>query len=277
MIEPIKYTYGCIERSYVLVTFTHSGDYQPVLDAHLHLTHHTEHAFPGSWYFFTNSATPDEWQLVDRIASDRVFPFYGIHPECGPGPIDDLGWEHKIEQLRGLNPDKPAGIGECGIDKRYYDAFSKHEQIQLCRRQITAAQKTGRPLSLHQVHASQLLLDLIRELDIDIRWMMHGFFGSPETARQILDLGGYVSLGPNLLRSPKRMDSLAAYIPSDRLLLETDWPYTVIPKQWNISAYPAILLHWYETLAVRRGIDTDSLIDIVLTNGKIFTDFTAHR
>lgn len=233
--------------------------------------------FPETWSYFTNSATPDEWQLIDQIASDRVFPFYGIHPECGPGPIDDLGWDRRIEQLRDLDSDKPAGIGECGIDKRYYDTFSKHEQIQLCRRQITAAQKTGRPLSLHQVHASQLLLDLIHELDIDIPWMMHGFFGSQETARQILDLGGYISLGPNLMRSPKRLISLAAYIPSDRLLLETDWPYTFIPKAWDLSAYHDILFRWYETVAGVRGIDTRSLIDIVLTNGKIFTDFPAHR
>jgi TatD DNase family protein len=263
-------------RRFLLVTFAPSGELPAVLDAHLHMTHYRECTFPDTWYYFTNAATPDEWQLIDQITSEKVFPFYGIHPECGPGPIDDLGWENKLKSLNEMAQEKAVGIGECGIDKRYYDTFSKHEQIELCRRQIETAKQLKRPLSLHQVHASDTLFALIRELNPQIPWIMHGFFGYPEMAREILDLGGYISVGPDLLRSAKRAAMTLSYIPSDRLLLETDWPYTYTPPDWDTSSYAALLFRWYQEAAALRSIDIDRMIDIVLSNGKIFTDFKTH-
>lgn len=255
-----------------MVTFSQSNAYPCLLDAHVHLTHNLEHPYPSEFYYFTNSATPDEWSFITDIASEHVFPFLGIHPECGPGPMDDIGWEHNLDILKTITDSSSIGIGECGIDSRYYPMFSKQEQISLLEAQIAIAVSTESPMSIHQVHATESLLSIIKEQAGDIPWIMHGFFGSRQTAKRILDMGGYISLSPNLLRSKNKLKDLLSYLPDEYLLLETDFPYTYIPAIWKDLPYGELLHTWYRVVATERVIDIDRLIDIVLNNGSVFTN-----
>jgi Tat protein secretion system quality control protein TatD with DNase activity len=170
-----------------LVTFTDESELPALLDAHLHMTHQTAAGYPKHFCYFTNSATPDEWQLVAQLASNRILPFIGIHPECGPGPIDDIGWEENLRDLKRHAATLKVGIGECGIDKRYYSTFSKREQTRLCEFQLHIAEKLQIPISLNQVHANDTLFYLIKQVPLSALWIMNGFFGSLDTARQVLD------------------------------------------------------------------------------------------
>jgi len=255
-----------------VITFSSEYEYPSLLDAHVHLTHSPKTIFPKEFFYFTNAATPDEWSTILSIDSSYILPFLGIHPECGSGPIDDIGWENNLQELRKTALNRSIGIGECGIDQRYYTFFSKLEQLELLISQIKIAQDTMSPLCLHQSHAMESVIAMVKEQQITIPWIMHGFFGSIQTAKHILDLHGYISISPNLLRSKQKVQDLLSYIPPDHILLETDYPYTYIPTMWQGYSYGQLLFSWYQTIADTQSIDIERLIDIVHTNGKIFTN-----
>jgi Tat protein secretion system quality control protein TatD with DNase activity len=264
-------------RSHILVAFSSEHELQPMLDAHIHLTHAPETLFPDDMYYFTNAASPDEWSAILKLSSPHVMPFLGIHPECGSGPIDDIGWEEHLKELHAQAVSQQIGIGECGIDQRYYTSFSKSEQLRLLVRQIRTAIATDSPLCVHLVHATESFLTVMGELTLPSPWIMHGFTGSVETARRMLDLHGYISLSPTLMRSERKMKDLLRFLPTDRILIELDYPYTYIPQQWQEYSYEQLLFSWYQRAAETKAIDTDRLIDIVLTNGTIFTNKQTHR
>ncbi|MGM0432187.1 MAG: TatD family hydrolase [Spirochaetota bacterium] len=260
-----------------MVTFSHTSQFPALLDAHLHLTHASSVEYPDHFHYFTNSASPDEWPSVAELTSDNILPFFGIHPECGPGPIDDLGWETSLYELSQVAVTYPAGIGECGIDNRYYDTFSKSQQISLCRAQIETAARLHRPLTLHLVDRSEDLLKLIEENTPASPWIMHGFTGSLKTARRVLDLGGSLSIGPELMMSPEKLLQITRFIPDKQLLLETDYPYTWLTPDWSAYSYEQILYQWYCKVAEIRSRSVSSLVQTVLENGAVFSQQAAGR
>lgn len=260
-----------------MVQFTTQQEFPALVDIHVHLTHSGNTQFPDHFTYLTNSASPDEWSQVLQLSCDRCFPFLGIHPECGPGPIDDIGWLNALGELKHFARSGTIGIGECGIDKRYYQDFSKQEQLKLLVNHLRIAEETNSPLCLHQVRATGSLLSIICEHHIAVPWIMHGFTGSVQSARTILQHNGYLSLGPSLMRNQDRLKELTAFIPEDRLLIETDFPYTPIPQMWKQYSYAEILFAWYLQIAEQKGVDIDRLIDIVHTNGTVFTNKQTDR
>ncbi len=84
-------------------------------------------------------------------------------------------------------------------------------------------------------------------------------------------------MGPSLLRSRKKMTDLLSYIPEDRLLLETDFPYTWVPDSWKRYSYGEMLFYWYNKVASTRSIGVERLIDIVMKNGSVFMNVAAFR
>ncbi len=260
-----------------MVSFSQYQELPPLLDSHIHLTHATNGTYPEHFRYFTNSASPDGWSSILAVDHKSVFSFLGIHPECGSGPIDDIGWEKHLRNLEGLVKKGTMGIGECGIDNRYYQSFTKFEQYQLLLSQMKIAEKYMRPITLHNVHAAEMIISLLKKERLSTKFMLHGFYGSRQTAKRLLDLGGFLSISPNLLRSEEKFKQLVSYIPTDRILIETDYPYTYIPSEWEDYSYAEVLYTWYDTIAQVRAIDIHTLLDIVLSNGTIFTNTPLDR
>lgn len=249
----------------------------PLLDAHLHLTHAPEQEYPGSFRYFTNAAHPDEWTSILAIDHKQVFRFLGIHPECGPGPVDDPGWEEAIEQLLLHAQAHTIGIGEIGIDNRFYAQFSRSSQINLLRLQLQIARDLSLPVSIHQVHALDAILQSIKASRLSTPWILHGFAGSIPSARQLLDLGGFISLNPSLLSKPQDLRELLGFLPADRLLLESDYPHTRATDALASLAYGKMLEHWYTRCSELLHIDRGRLIEVILENGSVCTHREAAR
>ena len=260
-----------------MVSFSRYRELPPLFDAHIHLTHALDGAYPDHFSYFTNAASPDGWAAILEVKHPGVLPFIGIHPECGSGPIDDIGWGEHLNELEELAETHPIGIGECGIDNRFYQSFTKQEQGELFEVQMAIAQKYHKPVTIHHVHAAEMVISLLKRLSVDIPFIVHGFYGSLQTAKRILDLGGYLSISTNLLRSNEKFKQIAAYIPDDRLFIETDYPYTFIPAPWADYSYAEILYTWYEQVSRVRQIDILELLDIVLRNGTVFTNTASAR
>lgn len=110
-------------------------------------------------------------------------------------------------------------LGEVGLDRVRGPALAEQERV--LRAQLDLAEKWDIPVIFHEVRSTADLLRIRKDYPRQ-HWILHGFRGSPELARQCLEKGWYLSLGPALLTSGQRGAALCEAIPPDRLFLETD-------------------------------------------------------
>lgn len=135
----------------------------------------------------------------------------GIHPWSTTSPIDSS----IISRLKNLAHDRRVvAIGEAGFDKKRGGATEYQTEIFLLHAAL--AEETRKPLIIHCVGRYGLLTDLHRELRPTQPWIIHGFTGKPELARQLVAEGFFFSLRPD---SPVR---LYGVIPESRLFTESD-------------------------------------------------------
>lgn len=134
----------------------------------------------------------------------------GLHPWY----TDQLTPRWREELDAAVRQPQVAAIGETGLDKlRGADIDT---QLEVLTEHAALSEKLKLPLILHVVKAYNEIIDLKRQLNPSQKWIIHGFRGKPELARQLLDHGFDLSLGEHF--NP----ATAAIIPDDRLHFETD-------------------------------------------------------
>jgi len=182
------------------------------------------------------------WPNV-RAACQRapgLFPAYGLHPVFVA--------EHQPEHLSALREwierERPVAIGECGLDDVVSGLDIEMQQYYFDT-QLALAREYDLPLIIHARRAVDAVIASIRRVG-GLRGVVHSFSGSPEQARRLWALGFFIGLGgPVTHPRAQRLRRLAASMPLDVLLLETDAPDQpdhAIPGQRNEPArLPAIL------------------------------------
>ena len=133
---------------------------------------------------------------------------------------------------------------------------------------IRAARESGKPLIVHTRSASTDTIRLLREERADeAGGVLHCFTEDWETARAGLDLGFHVSFSGILtFRNAQSLREVAARIPDDRLLVETDSPYLApVPRRGKTNE-PAWVLHVAECLAQLRGRTLDEIATLTTRN-----------
>jgi TatD DNase family protein len=189
--------------------------------------------------------------LADRFP--HVWATVGVHPhnageDAGLPGVDDL------VALAG-HP-KVVGIGESGLD--YFYNKSPHEaQQEGFRRHIRAARITGLPLVVHARQADADIAKILQEERAaggDFAFVLHCFSSGRQLAELAVEIGGYVSLS-GILTFPKSDDlrAIAADLPAERLLVETDAPYLAPVPHRGKRCEPAMVVHAAEVLARVRG------------------------
>lgn len=259
------------------------------LDAHLHLQtindpQTLEAIFKGDSQksagpFFCNAITPDDWPVIETLsqAHDSIVPFYGVHPWHVDQAEED--WEARLEKYL---QDQVSGVGEIGLD-RSRDKVGIAKQIEIFHRQLELAIKLSKPCAIHCVRAWGELLEILRTKIIAgrLRMMIHSFRSSPEVLRELISLGMYISISWKGVRYlSEEMAQMVQAVPDDRLLVETDFPYTepgTVGVDISAGRYFACLDETYEIVARARRTDTDDVKKMVLENGKIFLYGTSHR
>ena len=171
--------------------------------------------------------TLDEFDLVHRLAleNDGFWCSAGVHPD------EEDSREPTVEGLVALSRlDKVVAIGETGLD--YYrlagrDLAEMEWQRERFRVHIRAARASGRPLVIHTRSASGDTLRLIREEEGgDAGGVFHCFTETADVARAALDLGFHISFSGILtFKNASDLREVAAFVPLDRCLIETDSPY----------------------------------------------------
>ena len=189
-----------------------------------------------------------------------------VYAACGVHPHAASGFDGPDELRVLLRDEKCVAVGEIGLD--YHYDFSPRQVQRVCfARQLELAREFGLPVIVHDREAHEDTLRLLQEYKP--RGVVHCFSGSPEFAREILALGMYIGLGGAVtFRNAKKPLEVAACVPLDRLLLETDAPYMAPEPHRGQRCDSAHIAYTAQKIAAVRGMDAQELIDACHENGK---------
>lgn len=203
-----------------------------------------------------------------QLATEHPF----IYAAVGFHPSDSKGYTDKAEeQLRQwcLTEPKVVAVGEIGLDF-HWDNLPREVQREVFRRQIRLAKDVKKPIVIHDREAHGEIMEILRdERAGETGGVLHCFSGSLEMAKLCLKMGFYISLaGPVTFTNAPKVREIAAQVPLDRLLIETDSPYlTPHPHRGkrNESAHVRLVA---EAVASARGIALDELAVATTANAK---------
>ncbi len=156
---------------------------------------------------------------------------------------------------------KIVALGEAGLDY-HYDSSPRDAQERGFRTHIAAVRETGLPLVIHSREADA---DTARILEEEtgkgaFPAVLHCFTGGPELARRALALGLFISFtGILTFRNSEALRAIAAELPVDRILVETDAPYLAPGKFRGKRNEPAYVVETARVLAETRGVSFDEI------------------
>lgn len=209
-----------------------------------------------------------EWSrdFSKRNYENGVFYTLGIHPSS---PAEDAALQKLAEFTEKEMNTKYGrlllGIGECGLD-----FYRMHQPEDMQRRsfeaQIDIAKRNKLPLIVHIRDAMDAGLEIMRRKQA-VHGIMHCFSGDSAVAKKVLDMGFMISFAGNVTyKNAVELHDAAAYVPLDRMLLETDSPFlTPVPLRGKPNT-PEYIKHTYKFVADLKKITTTKLEESVIEN-----------
>lgn len=189
-------------------------------------------------------------EICCQLALDHevVHAAVGIQPNYVAEAADN-DWE-RIEEL--VQRPGVIAIGETGLD-RYWDHTPFTDQQDYFDRHLRLSQRTELPFIVHMRDCEADIVAMLSEARQrgPLKGIMHSFTGSAQTAAECLELGLYISFaGMVTYKKSQELREVAATIPRERLLVETDAPYlSPHPKRGQRPNEPALVVHTAECLA----------------------------
>jgi TatD DNase family protein len=184
-------------------------------------------------------------------AHDAVFCTVGTHPH-NAGAEPDIGADEIVALSR--HP-RCVAIGEAGLDY-FYNNSPRDVQQRVFRTHIAAARQSGLPLVIHARDADEDMIRILTE-EMNIghyQAVLHCFSSGSELARTGVELGFYVSFSGILtFKKSDEIRRIAAAVPRDRLLVETDAPYLAPEPHRGRTNEPAYVAHTARVLAQTIG------------------------
>lgn len=195
---------------------------------------------------------------------DDVFCSVGTHPH-NAGEEADVTLD---EILAAADHPKVVAIGEAGLDY-HYDTAPRDAQAAGFRRHIEAARRTGLPLVIHARDADEDVAAILEEESGKgaFGFVLHCFTAGPDLARRAVALGGYVSFSGILtFKSGAPLREIAASLPADRVLVETDAPYLAPNSRRGKRNEPSYVVETAHILAQARGVSFDEIAALTTQN-----------
>jgi TatD DNase family protein len=197
----------------------------------------------------------------DILAIAESFPdvycSVGTHPHNAHEELE-FGIAEIVTRTR--HP-KVVAIGEAGLDY-HYDYSPREAQERGFRNQIAAARETGLPLV---IHAREADTDMARMLEEEtgngpFPAVLHCFTGSRELAERAIALGLSISFtGILTFKKSDELRAIAASLPADRILVETDAPYLAPGRFRGKRNEPAYVVETAKVLAEARGVSFEEI------------------
>ena len=183
---------------------------------------------------------------------DNVWFSVGVHPHEAGSEVDACNPDAFLALA---NHPKCVAIGEAGLDY-FYDHAPRDLQAQSFRTQIQVARQLDLPIIVHARDADNDMADIIEdEMKKGVfRGVLHCFSSGADLARRAVDVGFYVSFSGILtFNKSDELRAIAADIPADRLLVETDAPFLAPMPHRGKTNEPAYTAHTLAKLAEVRG------------------------
>ena len=192
-----------------------------------------------------------------------IYGTVGIHP-CKVSELND----ERMEQMRDFcSGDKIVAVGEIGLDY-YWMSDPKEVQKEWFIRQLRLAKEVNLPVVIHSRDASQDTFDIMKaEHAGTTGGVIHCYSGSVEMAREYVKMGYFLGIGGVVtFKNSKTLKKVAAEIPLEHIVIETDCPYlapTPYRGKRNSSAYLPMVV---EEIARLRGISTEEVERVTYEN-----------
>jgi TatD DNase family protein len=203
-------------------------------------------------------------KLRDACAGDNgLFPAYGLHPMY----LASHCAEHLSRLREWIQRERPVAIGECGLDFFVpgLDAATQHAYFE---GQLQLAREFDLPVIVHARRAVEAVIVAIRRIG-GLRGVVHSFSGSQEQARQLWEAGFLIGLGgPVTYERANRLRRLAATMPLDYLLLESDAPDQPDAERRGQRNEPARVAFVAHTIAQLRGQAVEDIASVTTSNAE---------
>ena len=205
-------------------------------------------------------------QEAVRLANqyDYIFAAVGSHPDAA----DEVN-EETLQQYRRLCADNPKvkAIGEIGLDYHYEDIPRDIQKLAF-RAQMDLARELDLPVIVHEREAHEDGMKIAAEFPT-VTGVFHCYSGSLEMARWLIERGWYIGFGGVLtFKNARKALEVAANIPLERIVLETDCPYMAPEPYRGKRNDPEKLYRVAEKLAELRGLTVEEVQAVTLENGK---------
>jgi TatD DNase family protein len=194
-------------------------------------------------------------EIAERFAD--VYCSVGTHPHYAHEELDITA----SDLVARTQHPKVVALGEAGLDY-HYDRSPRDAQERGFRTHIAAARETGLPLVIHSREADG---DTARILEEEtgkgaFPAVLHCFTGGPDLARRAIALGLSISFtGILTFKNSLALRAIAAELPADRILVETDAPYLAPGPFRGKRNEPAYVVETAKVLAQTRGVSLDEI------------------
>lgn len=182
----------------------------------------------------SNTCSVPEYKTTIKIAkkSPLILPTFGVHPQMAPEYIENLSSLQKYL-------DEALIYGEIGLDHVHITNKAQYPiQEKLLRLFFENAKKQNKLVILHLDGAEEKGLEIVKEYSLE-KVVVHGYWGSEETAKKMIEAGIFFSVGGNMINEKFkslirdddwiRVQNIIKIIPDELLLVETDGPSRTDP------------------------------------------------
>lgn len=195
-----------------------------------------------------------------------LFGAWAVHPEypdAREADVDEIAERASAPQM--------CAVGETGLDF-YWCKEPLDWQRDRFRRHIAAARRAGKPLIIHARDAEAEALEILREERAgDMGFVMHCFCGSLETALGAVEAGGHVSFTGNItFKKNAPLREIAARLPLDRLMIETDAPYMAPVPYRGKRCEPWHAMEAGRAIAAAKGLSFEEVLAATCANAVKF-------
>lgn len=230
-----------------------------LIDLHCHLDLYPDHAAAvreadeAGVFTLAVTTTPKAWARNHELTRDtrHVRAALGLHPQLVGSRANEIAlWESLLPQTR--------YVGEVGLDAgpRFYQSLDLQKDV-FTRVLRACAKSGGKVVTVHSVRTAKAVLDHVEEHlpQGSNRVVLHWFTGSKSEAARAIDMGCYFSINGTMLSSEKGT-ALIRSLPVDRILTETDGPFTAVAGR---PSKPTDVAGTVQSLAVLLGLSAVTL------------------
>lgn len=229
-----------------------------------------KNAYDNDVKYMTNIGLDEETSKIVIEQANKYEGLYaaiGMYPEyCNDDEID-LSF---IEKLYGENKNVVVALGEIGLDY-HGEGVNRENQKKHFIEQIEIANKLDLPICIHNREADMDMLEILKNHRVNKGFVMHCFSSSIEIAKEIIKLGGNISMaGPVTFKNARSLIDIAKFVPLDKLLIETDAPYLCPEPLRGRRNEPANVKYTAQKIADLKEMSLEKFAEITTENALKF-------